>query len=257
MANLLTNGGFEDGYYHKDDIPELATPREWEFWYAPANTQRLERQDSDFLVPETVVWRIQDAPDNERALFWLDGDYCLKVFKGWGPTWWKLSQTVGGLVVGGRYRFTVPIFPDLVMAYSGQQKIWADDPLAGEHRLLAGATDTGWMDGNKVPFGKYTVLRAEFTARTDTETVAVEVRGRWGLDNNGWFMDALSLERIDGGTPVPDPDPEPDPNPTPVPTSDDAQVWLVFGGAVNVTDGEMGQLELQQKIKLAIQSVLV
>lgn len=265
MTNLLKNGGFNGGYYHVkndkgEDIPELVIPDSWEFWYAPTGTPRLWKQDDDFYRPETVVWNIRDAPLNEREVFWIDGAFGLKVFKGWGPLWWKLSQVVTGLTPGARYRFTVPIHPDLVASYSGAEKQYANDLLSGEHRLIAGATDTGWLDGAKVPFGKYTVLRAEFTARTDTETVAVEVRGRWGLKNNGWFLDALSLERIDG-SPEPEPVPDPIPNPTPDPLPDPtptpgSRVFLVFGGAVDVTDGEVGQLELQERIKRAVESVL-
>jgi hypothetical protein len=79
-------------------------------------------------------------------------------------------------------------------------KIWADDPLAGEVRLssVSGGqeVDTGWLDGTKFPFGKYTFFTLDFVAKTSEAEVSLECRGRWGLLNNGWFCDSLKLEAI-------------------------------------------------------------
>ena len=198
--NLLANGTFDEGHYHWHDVPELVIPNGWDFWYLEDFKTKLERQDHDFLKPETVVWNIKDAPENERGLFFLSGNYCLKVFKGWGPIWWRLFQTVGSLTPGGRYRFTAPVFPDLVMKYESGRKVYADDMLAGEHRLIvrSGGQEAAsdWMDGNKVKFGQYNTLSLDFTAASSSAEIVLEIRGRWGLDNNGWFVDSLKLEAL-------------------------------------------------------------
>lgn len=204
-ANLLKNGTFDEGHYQWNNVPEIAIPTGWDFWYLEDFKTKLERQDHDFLKPETVVWNIKDAPEGEKKQFFLSGDYCLKVFKGWGPLWWKLSQKVSGLTAGASYRFTAPIYPDLVMKYEGGKKVFADDMLAGEHRLIARLSPsklggkevaTEWLDGNKVPFGKYTEVRLDFVADDSEAEVVVEVRGRWGLVNNGWFLDSVRLEAL-------------------------------------------------------------
>ena len=254
--NLLVNGSFEDGYYHKDGVPELAIPNHWEFWYAPAPTPYVYRQDSDWFPPETVVWNINDAPLDERDIFFLSGAYCLKVFKGWGPIWWQLSQTVNGLTLGARYRFSVPIHPDLVMAKSGAQKIYADDMLAGEHviQVNSGASvfESGWQDGEKVPFGTYTTLALNFTAAAESAVCSVECRGRWGLLNNGWFLDALTLERIDNA-PLPDPVAFPVP---PAPTASPTPASRLFGVfVIEVTDNNAGYIELTDAIRQALAAV--
>ena len=257
--NLLVNGSFDDGHYNKDGVPELAIPNGWGFWYMPKGAPLVSRQDSDWFPPETVVWNIKDAPENERDVFFLSGAYCLKVFKGWGPIWWRLAQAVFGLVSGARYRFSVPIHPDLVMAMSGAQKIYANDMLAGEHILSvksgSSVFETGWQDGERVPFGKYTVLQLEFVAAGGGAEVAVEVRGRWGLLNNGWFLDALSLERI-GDASEPEPFPAPAPDPVPPVSDTGARKFWVGYAVVDVSDGQIGELDLKARLDAALAEAL-
>ncbi|MBI3363105.1 MAG: hypothetical protein HY023_18540 [Chloroflexi bacterium] len=231
--NLLANPSFEEGYYHWKNIPELAVPNKWDFWCAEQNTPRVERQDDPWLRPETVIWDKPHAPAEEAALFWLDGTYILKIFKGWGPTWAKLSQTVN--LPAGRYVFTAPVYSDAVADYSKEgKKILAPDPISQEVRLTAGDADTGWIAPK---FGQYTHHQLAFDAPgAEGVTVAVEVRGRWGLRNNGFFLDALSLDPA-GSAPTPTPPVQPSPKshgPAPEPsgppaweTLDDQQRWQV------------------------------
>lgn len=208
-TNLIANGDFEGGHYHWNNVPEIVIPNGFDFWHATASTPKLERQDQDFYPPETVVWNRNDAPPEERDLFFLNGVYCLKGFAGWKPIWWKLSQTVNNLTPGRRYIFTAPVFPDLAMRMEGGAKVWADDPLAGEVRLSAsgvGVTmDTGYLNGSNFPFGRYTEHTLLFIAPAASVELSLECRGRWGLLNNGFFVDALRLE------PIPEPTPSPVP----------------------------------------------
>lgn len=203
-TNLLKNGAFDEGHYRWHNVPEIVIPNGWDFWHADHTVPYLPRQDQNFDPPECVVWNIAGAPAEERALFFLSGDYCLKVFKGWGAIWWRLFQTVSGLAPGQRYRFTAPVYPDLVMKYDNVKgKVLADDPLAGEVRLSAKTggreVETGYLDGTKFPFGKYTHFTLDFVAQDSTAEVSLECRGRWGLINNGWFCDSMKLEAIGSG----------------------------------------------------------
>jgi hypothetical protein len=206
-VNLLRNPDFESGHYRWHNIPEIVIPNEWDFWHADFKMQKLPQQDQNFDPPECVVWNIAGAPLEERKLFFISGDYTLKIFKGWGVIWWRLFQKVAGLTAGQRYRFTAPIYPDLVMKYDpAKGKVYADDPLAGEVRLSAVSggkeVETGWLDGNKFPFGQYTKFTLDFTANGPETEVSLEGRGRWGLINNGWFVDSPRLEAIATGTPT-------------------------------------------------------
>ncbi len=204
--NLLRNPNLEDGSFHWHGINEINIPNGWDFWYQTDKQLRLDRQDQAFDPPECVVWHKASAPLEERSLFFLSGDHCMKIFKGWGVIWWRLFQTVDGLVPGQRYRFTAPVFPDLVMKYDLQKgKTFADDPLAGEVRLSARSggreVETGWLNGNQFPFGKYTFFTLDFVAEGTSAEVSLECRGRWGVVNNGWFIDSLILEAI-GPAPI-------------------------------------------------------
>lgn len=192
---LLFNPSFELGHYFWHDVPELAIPNGYDFWYQGDVSLRLDRQDDPFFPPECVNWNRNQAPEHEKNVLFLDDQFNEKVFKGWGPIWFRISQVVN-LTPGKRYRFTAPVFPDLVMRYENGEKVWADDPLAGEIRLTLDDVDIPWMNGNDFRFGEYTSHTMTFTATDDLHEVAVECRGRWGLIENGFFFDKFSLEEV-------------------------------------------------------------
>ena len=222
--NLLRNPNFTEGYRQWDNVNEFTIPNGWNFWYATHDVGKLARQDKAWQPPEMVVWNRDDAPADERDVLFLEGGFNLKGFGGWKPIWFSLFQDVSGLVVGQRYRFTVPVYPDLVVEYGGNGKVFAPDPCSGEVRLMVAAgveqITTGWIAGlneanpeacgtddveQSLVFGKYNYLTLEFTASAVAVKVSVSCRGRWGLRNNGWFLDALKLEAI-GETVPPDDD---------------------------------------------------
>lgn len=235
-VNVLGNAGFDQGHYKWHNVNEITIPVMWDFWYQADKAMRLESQDQSFDPPECVVWNKRDAPPEEQDLFFLSGDFCLKVFKGWGAIWWRLFQTVVGLRMGGKYVFKAPVFPDLVMKYEGSEKMWADDPMAGEIRLYveggAVPVSTDWMNGNHFPFGAYTVHQLPFVAASESVTVVLEGRGRWGLVNNGWMVDSMVLEETEM-VPVP----VPMPVPTPVPSGPGPDILRSWANILNEMRG--------------------
>lgn len=218
-TNLLINPGFEGGWYHWNSTPELAIPNGWDFWWADSGWPMLEPQDLEWGRPETVTWLY--PPGYAETWFWRDGQYTLKVFGAWRPIWWRLSQTVTGLTPGANYKFTVPVYPELVASYD--PKVYAGNANAGEHRLTAqsgGQTfATVWLDLNSVPPGQWTILSLTFTAQSSSATVEVEMRGRWGLVNNAFFVDQLSLEQVSDAAPTATASVSPTPTDTPAPTA--------------------------------------
>jgi len=220
----LLNASFEQGHHLWQNRPELAIPDDWEFGYQTDKSIRLQSlpdprfprrvdQQIEFNPPELVNWNQSQAPDNEKPIFFISGTKNIKGFKGNAPTWWWLFQRVRNLIPGRSYRFYVPTYPDLVVAQQGTEKTFADDPLAGEHRLFVRSdtenlADTGWLNGSAVPFGKWNLLFVEFVAPASGEaTLYLELRGRWGLLSVGWFIDALSLVAMDSPAPTPTPQP--------------------------------------------------
>ena len=116
--NLLKNAGFEEGHHKQDGIPEITVPDGWRMHWSNRESNIFDGY-AETARPETVVWDIAGAPDHERSIFWKDGIYTVKIFKGWAPMWAAMSQEVSGLEVGRRYRFVVPIFIDIVADYAG------------------------------------------------------------------------------------------------------------------------------------------
>jgi LysM repeat protein len=209
-ANLLYNGSFEFGYYHQDGIPELAVPLNWRVHYVDNGTFPGILPGQVAFRPETVVWHRGQAPEAEQNLFWRDGDYTLKVFKPWAPLYAALSQNVSGLQAGASYQLTAYVFVDVVAGYDGAAKVppandseHNDDVLL---RLGAGRPGAAWRDatairysawataGNRPFFHQASVpLSLTFQATGPQMSVWIEMMSVAGYQNNGFFVDAVSL----------------------------------------------------------------
>ena|GEM_PF-1385197 len=190
--NLLPNASFEGGWYHIGNIPELQVANQWALeWDAGPNDLDPDPWNA-WVRPEARVLSTNQLPANEHGLFIWDGDQTVKIFKGRGAISFRFFSDVS--LEPGTYIFTAHIFPDLVVEYAGNgTKVWAPDPLSGEVRFITGDTTTGWV----LPtFGRRNTFTHVFTVDTaQTMRVGLAVRGRWAIENNGWFMDDWSLVR--------------------------------------------------------------
>ena len=187
--NYLPNASFEQGWYHIDDIPELQIPEGWQFTYAAGENPLDPDPWNVWVRPETRVLPSAFLPPDEHDLFIWDGNQTVKVFKGSGSISFDLTTTL--FLQPGTYLLVINVFPDLVVGYDNGQKIWAPDPLSGEVKLIAGNGTTGWM----LPqFGQKNRFETTFTVTTPQNvTVGAAMRGRWAIENNGWFMDDWGL----------------------------------------------------------------
>lgn len=212
--NLLTNPGFEEGHYNQGGVSELTVPNGWRLYYL--DNVEFGGSNGPAYRPETVVWNIADAPPNEQSLFWRDGIYNLKIFKGWAAVYAAIAQDVTGLEVGRRYQFAVPVYIDIVVDYDENGKVAPTKMDSGMVRLGASPVGAGWRDGNAINYsGWWTaetispfylhmpVFIHEFTATQDTMTVWVEVASRGPYPNNGFFLDGLSLRAMEGAAAPP------------------------------------------------------
>ena len=189
--NLLPNPSFEAGWYHLDNIPELQIPEGWQFAYAVGENPLDPDEWNNWLPPETRVLPSAFLPPAEHDLFIWDGDQTVKVFKESGAISFELTTAVS--LSPGTYILEINLFPDLVVGYDNGQKIWAPDPLSGEVKLIAGSGTTGWL---RPTFGQKNRLRTTFTVgQTQTIVVGAAIRGRWAIQNNGWFLDDWWLYR--------------------------------------------------------------
>ena len=193
--DILPNGSFEDGWYNKNGAPELQLPNGYGFETDSGPTGFGNESWDVWYTPETRVWPDYQIPPHEQSLFLQDGQYTLKMFKGNGPISFRFFIDLP--LDAGTYLFRVRAYPDMVMGYDGGNKIFADDPTAGEIRIIAPDGGTGWI----LPgFGRWNVYEHTFTL-TEPQTVRLGVgaRSRFGLANNGWVFDNWDLQKAEGG----------------------------------------------------------
>ncbi len=207
--NLLKNPGFEEGHYNQDGIVEITVPNGWRMHWSNGELSIFDGY-AETARPETVVWNIAGAPDDEKNVFWKDGIYTVKIFKGWAPLWAAMSQEVSGLEVGRRYRMVVPIFIDIVADYDGGGKVPPEggrqgrvrigtSPIGAAWRDESAIAYSGWWTGENIyPFYQaYPTFIHEFTATAPDMTVWIEMASNYPHINNGFFIDAVGLYALD------------------------------------------------------------
>ncbi|MHC4230941.1 MAG: hypothetical protein ACYSW0_26195, partial [Planctomycetota bacterium] len=96
----MINGSFENGL------------DSWVFEWFTVDNPISSDSWNQFVEPEIRVLHALDLPASERDVFILDGEYTLKIFKGHGAWYGRLTQTLE--LDAGRYRFVAQLWPDLV-----------------------------------------------------------------------------------------------------------------------------------------------
>lgn len=192
-SNLLPNGSFEEGDYLQNGQPELQLPTGWTLEYDEGPTGYGVEIWDVYRRPEVRVLSDQFLPPQEHALFIWDGVHTVKAFKGNGAISFRLFRDV--YLEPGYYRLEINLFPDLVMAFNGNQKIWSDDPAAGEVRLISPESSEAWIRplfGRKNTFSQYFTIEQAQTVR-----LGAAIRGNFAILNDGWFLDDWSLRRAE------------------------------------------------------------
>lgn len=256
-GNLFQNPGFEGGYFNQDSIPQIAVPNGWRMHWLDG----VPFDGTDGTVayrPETVVWYIEDAPPNERSLFFRDGSYTLKMFKPWAPVLMALSQEVSGLEVGRNYRISAPIYVDIVESYEGGKQP-PDRADSGFVRFSVGPGGSGWLSSGLTYSPLWTAENVngfylnnityswDFTATAQSMIIFLEMGSRHPYVNSGFFMDGVGLYALGTTSNVPNPGgssggsgssggapaqtgPTATPFPTPTPRADGAIIHTVNTG---------------------------
>ncbi len=188
--NILPNGSFEEGDHLQGGLPELQIPNGWTLEWDEGRTGFGNEVWDVYVRPEVRVLSTEFLPQHEHALFIWDGRHTVKAFKGYGAISYRLFRDV--YLEPGVYELEINLFPDLIMAWNGDQKVWADDPDSGEMRFIA----PGAGDWRRVTFGRKNTLSHTFTiAEAGNVRLGVAIRGRFAIANNGWFFDDWSLRR--------------------------------------------------------------
>jgi LysM repeat protein len=189
-TNLLPNPSFEDDWYFAN-YSELQIPIGWKVATDEGENTLQPGAGGLFNRPEIRVVPSSDLPDNERRQFIFEGNKTLKAFKGHAPTSFSLFTDVP--LQPGRYRFTMNFFADTVAQYA-PTKVYSEDPQASEARIIV---DNGGTDWRGFVGGQQHTMTYEFTVdRARTVRVGGSFRNRYGIPNNGWFLDNWSLTKI-------------------------------------------------------------
>ncbi len=191
-VNLLPNPSFEGGWHHVSGLPELQVPDNWILGWLEGKNSLDKDPWNRFVRPESRVLNKDFLPAREHSLFIWDGGQTVKIFKGQGALYFWLVTNV--YLEPGSYVFDINVFPDMVEEYEGSNKIWASDPLSGELRFIVESEVGDWI----LPeFGTKNNYRYAFAVNeAHFVRLGVAFRGRWAIDNNGWFMDDWSLVQI-------------------------------------------------------------
>ena len=192
-ANLLPNPSFEEGWYHVNGLPELQVPDRWRLAWDEGGNSLDPDPWNRYVRPESRVLNRDFLPESEHDLFIWDGAQTVKIFKKEGALSFRLLTDV--FLEPGTYLFKINVFPDMIDRYTETgSKVWAPDPLSGEFRFIVNLPAGDWIFP---PFGQKSVYQHAFEiTATQKVHIGVAFRGRWAIENNGWFLDNWSLEQL-------------------------------------------------------------
>jgi LysM repeat protein len=191
--NLLPNASFEEDWYFFNGINELQLPNHWSVIVDEGPNTLTDDPTDVFFRPEIRVITTADLPEAERPLFVFNGNKTIKAFKGHGPTSFAIFTDLP--LPAGKYHFTINFFPDIVLDYNGNQKVWNTDPLAAEVRIIFNSGGTNYATVNVATRNTVTYdfsLDAPATVR-----LGAAFRNRYINNNNSWFIDDWSLLKLE------------------------------------------------------------
>ncbi len=193
-SNLLLNPSFEEDWYHPNDVPELQIPQHWVFQWDEGPTGFGGNPWDVWVRPEVRVVPSSQLPAAERPLFIAHGDRTLKVFKGGGAINFRILSEVQ--LLPGTYELSVKVVPDLVAGYWEGEKYAPSDPYLGEVRFIVGNNSTDWFA--PAVFQQNSLTHRFTINSTQTIPVGLGVRGKFAIENDGWFIDDWSLVKVGG-----------------------------------------------------------
>jgi len=192
-ANLLPNPSFEEGHYNQNGVPELQLPNKWRLEWDEGPTGVGDASWDVFVRPEVRVLSTAFIPPEEHSLYIYNGQNTVKAFKGSGAVSFRLLTDI--TLEPGTYVIESKMFPDIVEKWEDRHKVWSQDPSAAEFRFIVGDGGTVWTGQN---YGQINVNNFTFTINeTKTIPIGIALKGKYAIANNGWFIDDLSVRRIE------------------------------------------------------------
>jgi hypothetical protein len=192
-VNMLPNASFEEGHYNQNGVPELQLPNGWRLEWDEGPTGAGNASWDFYVRPEARVLSTAFLPPEEHGLYIYNGQHTIKIFKGSGAVSFRLLTDV--TLEPGTYVIEAKMFADIVEKWENRTKVWPIDPTAAEFHFIVGDGGTFWTQQN---YGQINVHNWTFTVdEPQTITVGIALRGKYAISNNGWFIDDLSLRRVE------------------------------------------------------------
>jgi hypothetical protein len=192
-VNLLPNASFEEGHYNQNGVPELQLPNGWRLEWDEGPTGFGDASWDVYVRPEARVLSTAFLPPEEHGLYIYNGQHTVKIFKGSGAVSFRLLTDV--TLEPGTYVIEAKMFADIVEKWENRTKVWPIDPTAAEFHFIVGNGGTFWTKQN---YGQINVHNWTFTVdEPQTITVGIALHGKYAISNNGWFIDDLSLRRVE------------------------------------------------------------
>ena len=192
-VNLIPNGSFEEGHYNQNGVPELQLPNGWRLEWDEGPTGFGDASWDVYVRPEARVLSTAFLPPEEHGLYIYNGQHTIKIFKGSGAVSFRLLADVS--LEPGTYMIEAKMFADIVEKWENRAKVWSVDPSAAEFHFVVGDGGTFWTKQN---YGQINVHNWTFTVdQPQTITVGLAFRGKYAISNNGWFIDDVSLRRVE------------------------------------------------------------
>lgn len=192
-VNLLPNPSFEEGHYNQNGVPELQLPNKWRLEWDEGPTGLGNEAWDNYVRPEVRVLSTAFLPPEEHSLYVYNGQHTVKAFKGNGAVSFRLMTDI--TLEPGTYVIEAKMFADIVDKWENRAKQWAQDPTAAEFHFLVGDGGTVWTSQN---YGQINVHNFTFTIdQTKTIPIGIGLKGKYAIANNGWFIDDLSVRRVE------------------------------------------------------------
>ncbi|MEK7442526.1 MAG: hypothetical protein AABZ78_17130 [Chloroflexota bacterium] len=204
--NAIKNSDFGGGTTFYKDQRNIEVPEGWTFWCADESTPKKGPESfkyprANIITPETA------SPDDLDGL--ADVPRAYRVVGNWRAIWFSISQNVTGLTSGNTYRVTAKAMPDPVDRYEGanNDKVFVSDPDGGEVwiKAVSGGQQSLTLKRVNADFqpGAYLDFTHEFVASGSEAVVTFEVRARYPLTQNAWYIASINVNDASAGTASP------------------------------------------------------
>jgi hypothetical protein len=191
----LQNSDFRAGTYCPNpQQAQVQIPVGWTFWQAHTATPTISGHDGSWVPPQAGALQIKDAKPIEQIAFQNNLTQVFAVHQQWQAVWFAIWQKTRSPYPNRLHRLSVQLLPDPTSHLDNAQnrQYVLHDPLLAEVWLWArfgrNRAERLFTFGKDVLPNRYNLLHLEFTPLQNPLIVGVEIRSRYHLPQNAWYL---------------------------------------------------------------------